>query len=69
MSGHATFFFVKEVVKPQNNILVMNMIANQMKIPEDKRREFNLDEEFLRRPVELIIGVKECQMINVDMES
>ena len=30
---------------------------------------FNLDEEFLRRPIEIIVGIKECQMVNVDLES
>ena len=42
ISGLATFLFVKEVVKPQNNILLMNIVANQMKIPENQKRKFNL---------------------------
>ena len=69
ISGFATFLFVKELVKPQNNMLLMNIISNQLKVPEDQKMRFNLDEEFLRRPIEIIVGVKECQMVNIDMES
>ena len=34
ISGFATFLFVKELVKPQNNMLLMNIISNQLKVPE-----------------------------------
>ena len=37
MAGFARFMFVKDVIKPPNDNLVMNLIVNQMKIPEEKR--------------------------------
>ena len=49
ISGFATFLFVKEMVKPQNSVLIMNVISNQLRVPEEKRREFNLEEKFLWR--------------------
>ena len=69
ISGFATCLFVKEMVKPQNSVLIMNVISNQLRVPEEKRREFNRDDKFLRRPVEIIVGIKECQMYDIEKES
>ena len=59
---------VPELVKPSNNVLLMWMLANVLGIPEASKRNHNLDDEFLMRPVQLVVGAIDWQVETMDMQ-
>ena len=59
---------VPELTKPNNNVLLMRFLSNILRIPEACKRKYNLDDEFLMRPVQIVIGAIDCQVRTVDMQ-
>ena len=43
------------------------MLANNLGIPETDKRKYNLDDDFLERQVEIVIGSMDCQVKVMDM--
>ena len=67
-TGRVDIMIVPELVKPSNNVLLMRMLANVLGIPEASKRKYNLDDEFLMRPVQLVVGAIDCQVETIDMQ-
>ena len=67
-SGQVNVTIVGELVKPHNNILLMRMLANVLGIEEVNKQRCNLDDNFLSKPVQLVIGVLDCQVETVCMK-
>ena len=59
---------VPELTKPSNNALLMRMLANNLGIQEAEKRKFNLDNDFLERQEEIVVGVLDCQVTVIDMQ-
>ena len=66
-TGSVDLMIVPELTKPNNNILLMRMLSNILRIQETSKRNYNLDDEFLEKPVQIVIGAIDCQVEMIDM--
>ena len=48
-------------------MLLMQMLANNLGIPEAEKQKYNLDNDFLERQVEIVVGAMDCQVTVIDM--
>ena len=67
-TSQVNVMIVPELVKPHNNVLLMRMLANVLGITEANKQRYNLDDEFLLKPVQIVIGVLDCQVETVSMQ-
>ena len=67
-TGQVNVTIVPELVKPHNNVLLMRMLANVLGITEANKQRYNLDDNFLSKPVQIVIGVLDCQVDTVSMQ-
>ena len=66
-TGSVDLMIVPKLTKPNNNILLTRMLENILGIPETDKRKYNLDNDFLERQVEIVVGVMDCQVTVMDM--
>ena len=67
-SGLVTVTIVKQLVKPPNNILLMNMVGSLLGIEEVNRERYNIDTDFLWKPIQLVVSVLDSQMKPICMK-
>ena len=61
-TGAAQLLIVKELSKPKNEVSLMKVLRKQLQIPESKYKYYNIDDDFLSRDIDLIIGVVSCRV-------
>ena len=67
-TGKVSVTVVKEFIKPVNSNLLVIMLGNILNISEVSREKYNLAEKFLRKPIQLVVGVLDSQTTPVNME-
>ena len=52
--------FVEQQCKPDNYNIMMKILRRIVKIEQDKYQDYNLDDSFLDRPLDIIVDIKNC---------
>ena len=67
-TGETEILIVETMSKPKNNIKLMKMLRQLLGIPKEKYVTYNVDDAFLRKDPEILIGVASCQVFHQKLE-
>ena len=44
-------------------MVLMNIVRKMLRLDAEQYREYNIDDEFLAKPIDILIGVKHCAVV------
>ena len=67
-TGPAQILIAKEMCKPDNEIVLMKMARQMLGLNKEQFSAYNLDDEFLSKPIDILVGVKHCAVVTTPID-
>ena len=67
-TGPAQILIAKEMCKPDNSMVLMKITRKMLGLDEGQYREYNVDDEFLAKPIDILIEVKHCAVVTTPID-
>ena len=67
-TGETEVLIINTMSKPKNDVTLMVMLRKMLGIPEERFVEYNMDDDFLKREPDILVGVESCQVFHQELQ-